>query len=494
MCTQKTLTWICLSGVLGVAACQGYPFVFQTNQRVGSRHYEVAVQTEGKADILFVIDNSGSMAEEQQKLKDNMSAFIEVLTNSIIDYQVGVISTDVVRVPTSPECQPCCDLDTDADGVPDWSNCDGGRLVSGDGRTRIFRRPSDADPTQTEILKQQLIQDFNAAVTALGTEGSAFETPFSALRRAVDPDADFAVRAINWGFLRPDADLAVIFLSDEDACEYPADWYADPFRDDADCYTGVNPTSVAELLDFLASVKGGIRGIRAASIVGAAPSELDANGLDALPAGCITVNNPGAADDGLASNACGCWSARYLPDRRPGQTGDFYCNYLAAPPFEQLTSRVPDLGSSQGGCMTMPGSRYHEFLTTLAERRRAAGYDAGVLIDSICRADYRQTLERIAINLIIGNCFTLSEPPDLTRLSDILVTLNGVSLPKVEHLGTEPGWGYDAEMNRICLEGGLTKKVGDVIDISVITDVVGFDSGSAAVAADSTPADASFSD
>ena len=50
-----------------------------------------------KTDILFVIDDSGSMDEEQANLRDNLSAFIDALVAAPIanEFQIGVTSTSV---------------------------------------------------------------------------------------------------------------------------------------------------------------------------------------------------------------------------------------------------------------------------------------------------------------------------------------------------------------------------------------------------------------
>jgi hypothetical protein len=48
----------------------------------------------GKLDILWVIDNSGSMGDEQQALGDNFSAFIEEFVEKNIDFQMAVTTTD----------------------------------------------------------------------------------------------------------------------------------------------------------------------------------------------------------------------------------------------------------------------------------------------------------------------------------------------------------------------------------------------------------------
>jgi hypothetical protein len=47
-----------------------------------------------KTDILFVIDNSGSMEEEQTALADAFNSFISNFVSKNVDYHIGIISTD----------------------------------------------------------------------------------------------------------------------------------------------------------------------------------------------------------------------------------------------------------------------------------------------------------------------------------------------------------------------------------------------------------------
>ena len=49
---------------------------------------------ESKADILFVIDNSCSMGNEQEALGENSDLFIRNLMDSDVDFQIAVITTD----------------------------------------------------------------------------------------------------------------------------------------------------------------------------------------------------------------------------------------------------------------------------------------------------------------------------------------------------------------------------------------------------------------
>src|SRR5262245_27261598 len=49
-------------------------------------------------DLLFVIDNSGSMADKQQNLRDNFPNFINVLNTiqgGLPDVHIGVVTSDM---------------------------------------------------------------------------------------------------------------------------------------------------------------------------------------------------------------------------------------------------------------------------------------------------------------------------------------------------------------------------------------------------------------
>jgi hypothetical protein len=54
-----------------------------------------AQQAAAKVDVLWVVDNSQSMAEEQENLARNFQSFIELFTRGAIDYRIAVTTTDV---------------------------------------------------------------------------------------------------------------------------------------------------------------------------------------------------------------------------------------------------------------------------------------------------------------------------------------------------------------------------------------------------------------
>jgi hypothetical protein len=124
--------------------------------------------TQLAADVLFVIDDSASMAEEQARIASNFGAFLSVLPSTDADYQLGVVTTDVTDPATA------------------------GILRGG------ILRPDDDD----------LEARFTAAVVA-GTRGARDEAGLAAALLAAAPGQ-------NPGFLRPEARFHVVFVSDED--------------------------------------------------------------------------------------------------------------------------------------------------------------------------------------------------------------------------------------------------------------------------------------
>lgn len=134
------------------------------------------VQDEGEvfspeADILFVIDDSGSMSSHQQNLIANISTFIAEFTKGArLDYHIGVVTTD-------------------ADGYS------GGELQG----SPKFVTPTT--PDHDNALKRNLNR---------GTWGSSTERSFDGAYHVFSA----ANATVNAGFIRPSAALAVIFITD----------------------------------------------------------------------------------------------------------------------------------------------------------------------------------------------------------------------------------------------------------------------------------------
>ena len=536
-----------------VAACQGYPFEIRIPQSVTGSNIKQLVATVAPTDILFVIDDSGSMKDERAELANNISSFIEQLSETSGDFHVGIVTTDVeCNVPeqdctgpqTSLSCcgivtaanlAPCQELDSNNDGKVDWSNCDGGRLRAPRGKPAYWTTPTAVERTQWSADFSQTIQD-------LGCNGSGLESGFEAARRAVncsvfgyDPDQpsrcpSATIAQLNAGFVRAEADLVVIFVTDEDDCSFqdpnvylrppdptsasdqgahlcgPPECYAYYGKDDhiggssvqawADSNNiagpsggyyqcegnsrGANPPYPDDpnlYINALVAAKNGqVRRVRASGILsGLLPGT--PNPTDALhgfaASGCF-----GVSDTAPPSNACGCWSASAVLSNSP--TTNFYCALTGATGSRLSTATPPHAvsnecsaigaGSSsapQPGCNAMPGARYVSFLESLAATRKQALVRADTLADSICKTKYDTTMFDIVNNVILSNCFGLGAAAP--SADDIQVSLNGVVLFQVPVGSANPGWSYAAGSQEICLEGGLHKNLGDQFDIFVLT-------------------------
>ena len=169
-------------------------------------------------DILFVIDNSGSMAEEQASLSSSFnSRFLSVFGNlagGLPNLHIGVVSTDVGAGPF------------------DISGCSGegdhGMLQSapsGPCTPPIDAFISDVDDGAGGRLRNYTgtLGEAFSCISRLGIEGCGFEQTLESMRRALNGS-----NPSNDGFLRPGAALAVIFLSDEDDCSVSDSGLFDP--------------------------------------------------------------------------------------------------------------------------------------------------------------------------------------------------------------------------------------------------------------------------
>ena len=166
-------------------------------------HYQGAENP--PVDVLFVVDNSGSMAQEQAKLTANFQTFITHFTSLGLDFHIGVITTDTDNPAESGKLQ---------------------------GSPAILT-------ASTPELDRYFLQN-----ATTGTNGSGAESGLEAIRLAFsEPNLSGA----NAGFLRPNAILAIIVVSDEE------DW--------SDGDTNEPPIadapSISSYADLLLALKGG---------------------------------------------------------------------------------------------------------------------------------------------------------------------------------------------------------------------------------------------
>ncbi len=205
-----------------------------------------------KVDFLFVIDNSGSMGDEQQNLINSFPQFINTIQTELDeaqDYHVMVLDVDAwvfeqcpaLCAATPPPPPECLDAMGDCDptlGLPCLFSCELANGLCGGGFECGVTVPemcedvlgagvvhpkgtgsSDVDcnfssgARYIDMSEPDISAAFSCAAR-VGTSSSAgTERPMEAMVNAVTPSTD--AFACNEGFIRDDAILVVTFITDE---------------------------------------------------------------------------------------------------------------------------------------------------------------------------------------------------------------------------------------------------------------------------------------
>jgi len=170
----------------------------------------IPVNLNRNLDILFVVDNSGSMLAEQQQLAMNFPEFINVLQQiegGLPDIHLGVLSSNVGAA--GAQSVPGCPASGDDGNLltgPPGNTCATQFGLQGSFISDIAQQ----NGTRTKNYTGDLAGLFSC-MAQLGTSGCGFEMHLESMYRALQPGK-------NAGFYRPDAYLAVVFIADEDDC------------------------------------------------------------------------------------------------------------------------------------------------------------------------------------------------------------------------------------------------------------------------------------
>lgn len=177
-------------------------------EQAGVETKDIPVNINRDLDLLFLIDKSPTMTDEQAGLAANFPRFIQVLRQvegGLPNLHLGVISQDIgaggltvggncsgqgdtgnlLATPRIPGCSP-----PNGNFITDVENDAGGRTTNYSGT----------------------LEDTFSCIATLGPNGCGFEQHLGSLKKAlIDNPA-------NAGFLRPNAYLAIVIISDEDDC------------------------------------------------------------------------------------------------------------------------------------------------------------------------------------------------------------------------------------------------------------------------------------
>jgi len=236
LCWQY-LRWALVLPALPLAlwACNGHKLQTPTPMTQQETDFKVLVAPDRNIDILFMVDNSPSMDPKQQALASNfpkMIAALETLPGGLPDVHIGVVSSNmgagngamggncgnglgdrallwgndpndltasVAAGSAYTPAFPGCGLNLNARWIEDTQD------PNNPGRIRNY-----------DSANHQLADVFSCLAKAVGVGGCGEEHQLQATRVALLPQV--GVNMANTGFVRKDAYLAIVLITDEDDC------------------------------------------------------------------------------------------------------------------------------------------------------------------------------------------------------------------------------------------------------------------------------------
>jgi hypothetical protein len=220
--------------------------------------------TPRKLDVLFVVDNSGSMDSYQQALVNNFSTFIDRFITKGYDFRIAITTSEAYRYEQLAKTGNC------------FSFCEESRVQ--------FRRGSSSNPyvidranydLTTNAGKTLLKNDF-IANAHMGTDGSGDERSFSSFIAALQYHTNNnGAPSPNKDFHRPDAFLAIVIISDEE------DFSQTGVGGLNESYSNVNLVPVATYKTSLENFTGGIAG-----------TDFTVSTISILDQACLNVLDP----------------------------------------------------------------------------------------------------------------------------------------------------------------------------------------------------------
>jgi len=429
-----------------VAGCQEYNFNPVGRCVIQPGTTRVAAQGASVADVLFVVDDSGSMAPQQASLARNFQAFIDALTAAQNDrkakgvdpfeFHIAITTSSIFeawQASGAPKCGSpsanTCNIQNPTfswrlaynyqcttpgldcpDLIPQYHNFSGciagvgvdkaaypaGDFVAGSGNPRVLHFTKDlfdGSPASATAL-QALVAQFQRNI-AVGTCGSGMEQHLEAGRLAVQKAFAGTQPGITAGeWPHPGAKMVVVWVGDEDDCSNPKTDPPDPTKtlyftptkqspgNDV-CTDEANPLITDPARSRLFKVSD-----YASFFTGLNRPFSAAFIYSADPSSC--------ADDGKGNRVC--------------TPGTCTCQCPAActscGPTAQGICNIPAECSGKSN-----GTRLHDMSAAI----RGKGFST--LDASVCDADFATTLQRIAALVVPPPSLRLATPPAASEVA-----------------------------------------------------------------------------
>lgn len=212
-----------MSSVMLFSACEKGGSNFSVLS-TSAQYEQASTYVPRQLDVLFVIDNSGSMSSSQSNLAANFPSFINYFKTKGFDFHIGVTTSDAFygdQFLGANGCSICTAEQT--------------------------RFKSGTNPKIYVVSNQTLnLESVFAANANVGISGSGDERAFSSFKAALNSN-------LNAGFRRPGAYLAIIIVSDEDDFSHNS-------ISMNESYSNPGLHTVASYKTYLENLTGGVSG------------------------------------------------------------------------------------------------------------------------------------------------------------------------------------------------------------------------------------------
>ncbi|MEM8608567.1 MAG: hypothetical protein AAGF92_15800 [Myxococcota bacterium] len=422
---------VMVGAISAVGSCTDRPLNVLNPCTINGVVQNVPVNPQRALDVLFIIDDSPSMADEQDKLAEQVPRLVNLLLTGGIDtdgvsmpvgefpavesLHVAVVTPDLgystfPATPNEPPTQanlnftptPACERNS-GNGLAGFMQVEGSR-------TMCVAQTPPADTLFLNFPEEGFSQEdfINDVECVTGqTDGCGFEQQLEAV---LAQDRNSA----NDGFNRQDALLAVILITDEDDCSTtdprifdtvpnagdpnpsPDNPFEGPFTTGGEVQFNLRCTEHAEALQPIERYVEGIAALKDD------PSQVVFAAITGIPEDDALDLQEGESDADRYTRILDDDRMDAVPD--PDQDDQ---------PGQQLT---PACGQGSADGVAVPGRRVVEVARGLAEGTTGVG----TVVESICAADYAPALNAI-VERIASALRQLCLPRPLTRDAENLV-------------------------------------------------------------------------
>ncbi len=426
--------------------CQDYLFEQKCPEAIKEAAIKRIPAEPKPADILFVVDNSGSMADDQMNLAANFGRFIQAIAGSG-DYRIAVVSTDQSssngEISGVRESLFANDPYRYFTGFDPASTCqqtgiDLGCFLGPEANLRVVSSELEAAAQVSNFQRNVLV----------GSCGSGDERGLAGMISGL---TQTNANGCNSNFLRDNANLVIVFVSDEE---------------------DVSQGPVANYVNQLRNLKP-LEQVRVAAIVGsidgrASNCRIDTDGSASGMCGTTCQNPPQAGSRQSCQNTAQCPNGETCAQRTCINPAEQYWEYCYWCSYYD----TPDC------CSALGGSRYIDFARAIeievsrnnpeipvSNCRAPEGTRAACLVDSICQANFGDTLERIARDLVIVTGYDLN-PPAINP-AGVRARVNGPNGTRELVPGTD--FTVNATGSELQLTAAL--QVGEKLDIYFVSEL-----------------------